>query len=324
MERRTLTTVEVSRGTTHDGPGIRTTVFVKGCPLSCSWCQNPESINPKQEIWYEPAKCIGCMECAGACKYGALSGGGDGIAIDRAKCIGCCECAAVCPAKAMSAVGTVWTVDGLLREVLKDKHYYDEFGGGVTVSGGEPLLHSGFLTEFFDGLRTAGVHIALDTCGCAPRKTLTELASRADAALYDIKLADPAKHKELTGRDNGLILGNFCAVAELARQIKTDGGRCMQLWVRTPLIPGVTDTDSNIRDIADFLLENAADVLERWELCAFNRACVAKYAKMQLPWPYEGLGMMLQRDIDRIKALAVSRGFPPEKLITTGLVKQEK
>ena len=316
----TVMTVEVSRGTTHDGPGLRTTVFTKGCPLACRWCQNPESINPRQEIWYEAAKCIGCSECVKVCPNAALGINEAGIRIRRSKCTGCGMCAKTCPAKALSFTGTVWTSDELFHEVMKDKPYYDEFGGGVTVSGGEPLLHADFLQGFFQKLKANGIHTALDTCGCLPGEALMRLIPHVDAILYDIKLLDGAKHKELTGQGNRRILDNLTAVAQYIRKVWLEENRKILLWIRTPLIPRDTSTKENIERIADFIAENILDLTERWELCAFNAACAAKYVRMQLPWPYEGIAAMKQNDVDKLKGFALSRGIPEDKLIVTGIV----
>ncbi|MCL2060685.1 MAG: glycyl-radical enzyme activating protein [Oscillospiraceae bacterium] len=339
-------TVEVSRGTTHDGPGIRTTVFTKGCPLSCRWCQNPESLSARQEVWYTADKCIGCLECVRACKKAALVAGEDGIHINRGACAGCGGCSAACPAKALAVTSTEWTVDELVREVMRDKVYYDEFGGGVTVSGGEPLMHAVFLEEFFQKLKAQGVHIAMDTCGHVPEASIMKAMSYADAVLFDIKLMDAGQHKALTGRSNELIQNNFETIAAYIRsanhnidksqhpesqpsapqcpELLPSAPQCRKvaLWVRTPLIPGDTDTDDNLGRIADYLISRAADVVERWELCTFNAACAAKYAKMQMPWPYAGRAMMKQSEVDKIKALIISKGFPGEKLVVTGLIKQ--
>jgi len=285
MAEMTVPVNEISRGTVHDGPGIRTTVFTKGCALNCRWCQNPESISLKQEVWYEAKKCIGCFECVKSCPNGVLSFGEAGVNINREKCAGCGGCAEACPAKAITTTGNVWTADELVREVMKDKTYYDEFKGGVTVSGGEPLLHADFLTGFFRELKNSGVHTALDTCGYAPEETLMKIIACADAVLYDIKLIDSAKHKELTGRENRLIIGN-------------------------------------LKSIADFIARNILDYIERWELCAFNSACSVKYVKMQKPWHYEKTEAMKQSEIEKIKDMALSRGIPGDKLIITGIIKQ--
>lgn len=316
-----MTTVEISRGTTHDGPGLRTTVFAKGCPLACAWCQNPESVSPAQEVWYEAAKCIGCGECVKACPRAALEAGPAGIAILRDRCKGCCACAEACPAKALTPAGTVWSVGDLVKEVTRDIRYYDEFGGGVTVSGGEPLLHADFVAAFFRELKGLGVSTALDTCGYAPESALARALPYTDALLYDIKMMDGAAHAKFTGRGNARILDNLLIAADYIRDAARERGRKISLWIRTPLIPGATATAENIGGIAAFISENILDAADRWELCAFNAACAAKYARMQKAWPYAGVPAMARSDADALREAALLRGIPPDKLIVTGILK---
>ena len=322
MRELTMMTVEVLRGTTHDGPGMRTTVFAKGCPLKCRWCQNPESINPKQEIRYEAGKCIGCLDCLEACSHNTLSADNSGIKIARDSCKACLTCARACPAKAVAPVGAQWTVDELVQEVIKDKAYYDEFGGGVTVSGGEPMLYPEFLTEFFQRLKALDVHTALDTCGFFPIETLTPMLAYTDAILYDIKIFDDVKHKELTGQGNDLIFNNIKAIAAYVRKKRKQESNSTSLWIRTPLIPGETTEEDNIIRISEFITVHLLDVLERWELCAFNPACAIKYENLQKPWLYEGVGAMKQSAVEKIRQVALSGGVPEEKLMITGMVKQ--
>jgi len=212
-----------------------------------------------------------------------------------------------------------WSMDDLVREVIKDKPYYGEFGGGVTVSGGEPLIHGAFLSGFFAKLREHGIHVALDTCACLPEEDLIGILPLVDAVLYDIKLMDTVKHMELTGRENQLILNNLLAVAAYIRK-----GAKPLLWIRTPLIPGATATEDNIGRIADFITGNILDVIERWELCAFNPACAIKYNKMQKPWMYEGVGAMKRGETDILQRIALSRGIPETKLIVSGIITQDK
>ena len=312
-------TIEVSRGSTHDGPGLRTTVFTKGCPLACRWCQNPESLSPHNEIWYEVTVCIGCLECVNTCSRYALEAAGTGISINRNKCTGCGACVAVCPSKALSFTGTTWTMDELVREVMKDKTYYDEFGGGVTVSGGEPLIHADFLIDFFKKLKECGVQTALDTCGYFSSDIVMKVIPYTDAVLYDLKLIDSEKHRELTGRDNELILDNLKLIADYIRKMQAKKNRNILLWIRTPLIPGDTSTEGNIKKIAAFITAHILDVTGRWELCAFNSACFTKYTKMQKPWPYEGQSPMRKSAADTLRNCAVSGGIPEKKLEVTGI-----
>ena len=308
--------IDVSHGTTHDGPGMRTTVFVKGCPLRCRWCQNPESWIPENEVWWDGTKCIGCGSCLADCPSGALSAGPDGISIDRKACRRCGACASACPAGAMSWQGTLWTMDELLHEVLKDRAYYDQFGGGVTVSGGEPLLRADFVAAFFRRLHEEGVNTALDTCGCAPDSALEKVLPFADNVLYDVKLFDGEAHRALTGLSNEQILKNLLRVAEYKRACNP----ALRLWIRTPLIPDATATPENIRAISAFIHDRLADVVERWEMCAFNGACAGKFARLGLEWPYAGVRTMTQRFIGVMRECALSSGLPEDMIAVSGMI----
>jgi pyruvate formate lyase activating enzyme len=316
--------IDISRGTTHDGPGMRTTVFLKGCSLNCLWCQNPEGINAGQDIWWEGRKCIRCYSCKQVCPIDAVLENESGLHIDRTKCTLCGACVGACPAQAMTVTGQEWTIDALVREVLKDKDYYDTFGGGVTTSGGEPLRQYRFVTEFFKRLKEAGVNTALDTCGLAPIEALDAVLPHTDHILYDIKILDSASHRKYTGHSNEVILANLIYIAYYIRKANLDGnrekGQEMKLWIRTPLIPDATATEQNITAISGFIRDNLLDVVERWELCAFNSACKAKYKKMDQTWAYEDYELMGQDLIDRIKATALSTGIPDEKLVISGLI----
>lgn len=319
MDDKTCLVIDISRGTMHDGPGLRTTVFLKGCPLRCQWCQNPESISSSQEVWWEKQRCIGCMSCLNACENGAISAGSEGITINRNLCIACGHCADTCPAKAIERVAQLWTKRALVEEVLRDKPYYDQSGGGVTVSGGEALLHSEFVADFFQSLRLAGVSTALDTCGFASRTALEAVLPYTDYVLYDIKLMDAQLHQHFTGQLNEVILDNLSFIANW---IRGHAPREVRLWVRTPLIPIATATEQNISEIGRYLTTNVLDVLERWELCAFNAACRSKYDHMGTDWPYAQATPMRSGEVALLRRAVLGSGFPENALMITGMISQ--
>ncbi len=298
---------------THDGPGLRTTVFLKGCPLHCAWCHNPESIRPVREVWWIANACIGDRSCVRDCPNGALELTSDGMRIDRDLCNGCYRCVDACPSKAMEALSREWTFDEILGEVLRDEAFFAE-GGGVTVSGGEPLAQWRIVRDLFAECEKRGVHTALDTCGQAPAEAFREVLPHTRLVLYDLKLADPGEHARWTGRDNRLIFENLRMVAGEVRR-RDD----LALWLRTPLIPGATATEENIAALARFVRDEIEDAAERWELCAFNPLCADKYRKLGQAWQFEGAGMMDRAEAEALHRVAVEHsGLPPERLFLTG------
>lgn len=310
---------DIFRGTTHDGPGIRTTVFLKGCPLKCEWCHNPEGIKAGPEIWWEANKCIGCLICKKTCHNNALVSDESGIHTDLAKCKLCGACVRACPSLALAFADREWTVEHLAEEVLKDNEYFKSFGGGVTVSGGEPLGQYEFVSAFFSVMKEKGIHTALDTSGAASEKAFDKVLPFTDCVLYDIKIFDAALHRKFTGQSNKLILDNLIYVSNYIRNVKGN----MKLWIRTPLIPGATASEENISAIGHFIQDNISDVVERWELCAFNNVCKSKYKKIRQPWPYEKADLMDQCFIDKLESIALAAGMSAKQLVFSGLIRKD-
>lgn len=234
---------DVQRFSLHDGPGIRTVVFFKGCALDCAWCHNPEAVRPSPELAYWAERCMeGCRECVGACPERALSDRRDGR-VDWLRCSHCGLCAEACPADALVVVGRERGADDLLVEILRDRSFYERSGGGVTFSGGEPALHSAFLQRFLPMAKARGLHLALETAGACPWNLLEPLLDHLDLVLYDLKVMDGDEHRRLTGRDNADIQANLRLL--LARGTNVE--------VRLPVVPGCNTDEANVRETARFL-----------------------------------------------------------------------
>lgn len=266
--------LNIQRFSTEDGPGIRTTVFLMGCALRCQWCQNPEtwSLTP-QVVWYKD-RCIGAHHCITACPQEALVLTPAGLRINRERCNSCGECAPVCPSKAIELLGTERSVEDIVSEVLRDRPFYEESGGGVTLSGGDPLIQQQFAYSLLQRFNKEGLHTALDTAGFSSRQVFEKLVQQTDLVLFDLKLMDPNKHQESIGFPLDPILEN-------AQWL---GGQDQPVWIRTPIIPGFTDHPQNIAAIAAYIRLYMPNV-ERWDLLGFNKLCKAKWERLDKPFP---------------------------------------
>ena len=233
----------IQRYSIHDGPGIRTTVFLKGCPLNCWWCQNPESQLSGQEMVFWEDRCMGCGACSTICPSNAIQIKNGIPATEKEKCILCGKCIEKCPTLAREMIGKKITAEEVLKEIEKDLVFYEESGGGVTFSGGEPLKQSKFLERLLNGCREKKIHTAVDTSGHIPWGILNKIHSKVDLFLYDLKIMDNERHKKYTGVSNELILENLKKLSSVHNNI----------FVRFPVIPGINDDYQNIKKMGEFL-----------------------------------------------------------------------
>lgn len=315
LDANTGLILHLQRLSTEDGPGIRTTIFFKGCPLHCWWCHNPESIAPFPQVQWVETRCIGCELCLKACLNGALTRGPEGmLLVDRDICQGCGRCAQACPSTALEILGEQVSLDDLVIELLKDRAYFAASGGGVTASGGEPMLQAGFVTALFARLQAEGVHTALDTCGVCSSTALDAILPVTDLVLYDIKLMDAADHRRVTGTGNAVILENL---SRIATQIRNEN-LTTRLWIRTPLIPGITTHKENLAAIAVHLDHQLDGLVERWELCAFNNLCRDKYRRLGITWHFEDTPLMPQSMLDCCEWAARANAQNPDRILVTG------
>lgn len=283
---------DIKRYSINDGPGIRITVFLKGCPLACVWCHNPEGMKPQQSKLYTVSRCIGCGLCIKACERGALSVGGvppgtPGIRTDSSRCILCGACAAVCPAKAMEMAGKMYRIEEVMREIRKEAVFFEESGGGVTVCGGEPLMHREYLLQLLDACGAEGFHRCVDTTLFAGQTLVEEVAARCELFLVDLKLMDPDKHKEFTGVGNAQILANIEYLAAAGKEF----------IIRIPLIKGVNAGVENLTASAVFLrglqekYRTVADRRIRVELLPYHDIAKGKHARLGTVYNPAGVKM---------------------------------
>ncbi len=304
---------DIKRFAIHDGPGIRTTAFLKGCPLSCVWCQNPEGISPRPHLWYHPERCIRCESCVAACPAGALTRQQDRqardnqgrdarerkqfIHIDRTACTLSGACLQACPTGALEWDSLWYTVPELMKELERDRTYYESSGGGVTLSGGEPLFQIDFAAAILEECRRRDIHTAVETTLFMGRDTLERVRPLIDLFLVDVKLYDATEHRRYTGTDNSRILDNI-------RYLAATG---TALTLRLPLVPGITATEENVAAIGAFASELPGDI--PLELVNFNPLPAGKYRALDREWPFpDHPGPLPEDEVARFAGIARSRG----------------
>ena len=267
----TATIARIARSAVHDGPGVRTVVFFKGCPLRCAWCHSPETQEASPELAFYEDRCIRCRACLDACRNEAISERDGSIRVDRQRCGACGDCTAACPVMAREVIGRPAGIDEVMRAIERDLVFYEQSGGGVTLSGGEPLQQAGFAAELLRQCRHRRISTAVETCGLAGMKALLSVAEWTDLFLYDVKIVDEARHRELTGASNRPILENLRILA---------GGH--RVRVRFPLVPGVNDDEDDVRALGASV---AALGLTEVDVLPYHRAGLAKYARFDRQAP---------------------------------------
>lgn len=292
---------DVERYSTHDGPGTRTTVFLKGCYLRCAWCHNPESMNGRPELMYDADRCIACYECFAACQHGALTLTDDQGALTAddlarrkaahepvtgrvhkpGRCVRCGDCVEACYAAALELVGEERSVDDVLADVTADRQFYVGSGGGVTVSGGEPLYQAPFAAALLAGCQREGLHTALDTTAFGHWERLASVVNHADLVLLDLKTMDPAVHQAYTGVSNASILANARTLGRMmAHRLAREPEQNYGVWVRIPVIPGVNDDEANLRATARFARNEIGPAVRAIELLGYHGLGGAKLQRL--------------------------------------------
>ena len=287
----------IQRFSTEDGPGIRTTVFFKGCPLRCFWCSNPESQKEFSEVSHRARLCTQCGKCVEVCESGAISLVLPHIKIKRNLCTNCGKCVEVCPFGALSMMGKLMTVEEILEEVLRDSDFYKQSRGGVTAGGGEALMQGEFMAQFMERCQQEGLHTCLDTCGYGDTKALRRILRHTDLVLFDIKLFDSRIHKRFTGVSNKLILHNA---------LEVDASGVPQI-IRIPVIPSINGSEQSMRDIADFVkdLRHKTPV----ELLSYHRLGLSKYDSLDRRYKLKDEKVPSQEYIRQVQGIFLDLGI---------------
>jgi pyruvate formate lyase activating enzyme len=290
---------DIERFAIHDGPGIRTTLFLKGCPLACWWCHNPESISPRPQLAYFEEKCIGCGKCFAACPNGAHELLADGSrALHREKCQLCGRCVQTCFAEALVIEGREISVAEAVAELRKDAPFYESSGGGITLSGGEPMRQVSFSTAVLEACKKEGMHTALDTSGYAPWEDYQRILPFVDLVLYDFKISDPEAHRRYTGVSNELIRENLARIDE----------RGVPIEIRIPLIPGINDDRRTIEEIAQFLrpIKRITAVV----LLPYHSLGETKYQQVGRTYRLAGLASPTREHMEEVAGWLTGSGVP--------------
>ncbi|MBM4161391.1 MAG: glycyl-radical enzyme activating protein [Ignavibacteria bacterium] len=278
----------IQRFSVNDGPGIRTTVFLKGCPMHCPWCHNPESISPDRQIVLRGERCLRCGDCYAICKNHAIRKQDGEYVTQRAVCKECGECVEVCVAEAREIVGREMTTEDVIREIEKDRIFFEQSGGGASFSGGEPFLQHEFLLSLVKACKERGIHTVVDTAGYTSPDVLQRISQFVDLFLYDLKTMDNTQHQEFTGVSNRIILENLQHLAEWGHKV----------IVRIPVIPGVNEDSESVRRIGSFV--GALGNVEEIHLLPYHQTGIEKYRRLGMDYRMNGTSVPTQGDLDRL------------------------
>lgn len=282
----------------HDGPGIRTTVFFKGCPMLCWWCHNPESRSMKPQLVVYGGRCIGCGKCVAVCEAGAITAGDRVIACHPDLCTDCGKCADVCYSGAREIAGRSATVEAVMSEIEKDMVFYEESEGGATFSGGEPLMQPEFLYDLLQQCHMKGIHTVVDTCGYSSSEVMEKISANTDLFMYDLKLVDDGKHIKYTGVSNKIILDNLKLLDRLEKPVA----------IRVPLIPGINDSDEDIKALSE-VVKQLGNVVKVYVL-PYHSIAAEKYRRLNMEYLLKDVAepseLKIQETAERFKACGVN------------------
>lgn len=297
---------DIQRYSVHDGPGIRTLLFTKGCPLRCRWCSNPEGLDTRVDIFSEPNKCIGCGRCLAACHFDAISFDPQyGFSIDRDKCVRCGDCAEACPSESKTLVGKTMSVDEAVKIAKREAAFYKSSGGGITMGGGEILMQPEFVYAVLKKCREEGLNTAIETSALGSWDWLEKIISVTDTIHIDLKAADPLRHRTITGADNGVILENILRTDEALGKAVFQGKTFI---IRMPIIPGMNDSEDDIQKAVLFLskLRNCAWI----ELLPFHNFGERKYLKLNMDYAFTGAPNSTEEMLEPLRDKLAAANIP--------------
>lgn len=280
----------------HDGPGIRTNIFFKGCTLKCSWCANPESQSFEPELFVNKVKCIGCGNCVEACLNGTISEKDGQLIFDRTECVNCGKCVEVCHSDARKLYGEEYTIEEMITEADKDRPFYETSGGGVTFSGGEPALWPDHVREIAKHFSEEGISTAIETCGYAPWENYEKFIDYIDLVMFDVKIWDPEKHKEYCGASNELVFENLKKISKNNNTV-----------IRMPIVPGINDSEEEIRSIAEYI--KSLDTIETIHILAYHNMATGKYDGLGKTYALPDVEPPTDEHMQSIKTVIEEYGF---------------